>query len=330
MKLIITGGRQADSKLSYFNKEWNNGIEGVIFEYDPKKNLIEEKISYKTPLENRPIDNYSISFKSGSIHNNKLYVTTLTEILIFDLPEYKLVDIISLNIFNDLHHVIYHEENLFIVITGLDLVVKFSLNEKKIKTFYNCYPEINTWERFDKNKDYRKINTTKPHLSHPNHVSIFQDKVLVTRYKQQDALIFSMEGKVLDKINLNKGIPHDGAIFNESFIYTTVNGNIIEVNKSDFSIKKITDLNFHSKDGRSLGWCRGYQKLESLNYVGYSRIRPTKFVENIKWLGSKLTDKVKLKMPTRIECYNENYSKIKNTIDLESYKMNWVFSILKY
>ena len=44
MKLIITGGRQADSKLSYFNKEWNNGIEGVILEYDPKKNLIEEKI----------------------------------------------------------------------------------------------------------------------------------------------------------------------------------------------------------------------------------------------------------------------------------------------
>ena len=35
-------------------------------------------------------------------------------------------------------------------------------------------------------------------------------------------------------------------------------------------------------------------------------------------------------MPTRIECYNENYSKIENTIDLENYKMNWVFSILKY
>ena len=70
--------------------------------------------------------------------------------------------------------------------------------------------------------------------------------------------------------------------------------------------------------------------MDSLNYVGYSRIRPTKFVENIKWLGSKLTDKVKLKMPTRIECYNENYSKIENTIDLENYKMNWVFSILKY
>ena len=64
--------------------------------------------------------------------------------------------------------------------------------------------------------------------------------------------------------------------------------------------------------------------------MGYSRIRPTKFGENIKWLGSKLTDKVKLKMPTRIECYNKNFSEILNTINLEDYKMNWVFSILKY
>ena len=29
--------------------------------------------------------------------------------------------------------------------------------KKKIKTFYNCYPNINTWERFDKNKDYDYI-----------------------------------------------------------------------------------------------------------------------------------------------------------------------------
>ena len=55
-------------------------------------------------------------------------------------------------------------------------------------------------------------------------------------------------------------------------------------------------LNIHEKKGRSLGWCRGYQELQSYNYVGFSRIRPTKFMENIKWLGNKITDKVKLKM----------------------------------
>ena len=33
MKIIITGGRQSNSSLSYFNKEWSNGVRGVIFEY---------------------------------------------------------------------------------------------------------------------------------------------------------------------------------------------------------------------------------------------------------------------------------------------------------
>ena len=59
----------------------------------------------------------------------------------------------------------------------------------------------------------------------------FKIECAAPRYKQQDTLIFSMEGKVLDKINLNKGIPHDGAIFNESLIYTTrcINYNILNM-----------------------------------------------------------------------------------------------------
>ena len=81
MKLIITGGRQSDTNLSYFNKEWNNGIEGVIFEYDPIKNLVEEKVSYKTPLKYRPSKNYSISLKFGTIHTNRLLFLNKTEIL---------------------------------------------------------------------------------------------------------------------------------------------------------------------------------------------------------------------------------------------------------
>ena len=53
-------------------------------------------------------------------------------------------------------------------------------------------------------------------------------------------------------------------------------------------------------------------------------------MENIKWLGNKITDKVKLKMQTRVVKYNNDFSEIKNIINLEEYKMNWIFSILKY
>lgn len=329
MKLIITGGRQSNSSLSYFNKEWSNGIYGVIYEYDIKNDSLLEKVKYKTPLEFRAKENFSISFKSGSIHNNKLYITTLTEVLIYSLPEYNLEERISLKLFNDLHHVINHKNDLYIVVTGLDIVIRYSLSEKKVLCIYNCFPEIETWNRFDKNKDYRKINTTKPHFSHPNHVTIQNNKLFITRYKQQDVLVYSLDGKIIDNIILNEGIPHDGCVFKNKFIYTVVNGKIIEINKNNFNEKKIFDLNKFQKDNKSLGWCRGFQKIDSNNYVGFSRIRPTKFIENVKWLGNKLSDKVKLKMPTRLVCYNKNYSRLIKEINLEDYRINWIFSILK-
>ena len=92
----------------------------------------------------RPKNDYSISFKSGSINQGKLYVTTLTEILILSLPDYKIIDKISLNIFNDLHHVIYEKGFLYIVVTGLYLTIEYDLDKKKISKFFNCYREKKT------------------------------------------------------------------------------------------------------------------------------------------------------------------------------------------
>ena len=330
MKIIISGGRQSKSSLSYFNKEWSRGVSGVIFEYDTDSKKIEEMFTYETPKKYRAEKDYSISFKSGSIDNNKLYITTLTEILIISLPNYKLIDRISLNLFNDLHHVVHENNFLYIVVTGLDLVLQYDLIKKRVSNYYNCFREADTWDRFDKNKDYRKLNTTKPHFSHPNHVTLHNNKVYITRYKQEDVLVYEKKGKYIGSIKLGNGIPHDGSIFNNEFIYTTVTGKIIKVDISKEKINKIIDLNKFAKEDCSLGWCRGYNSAKNLNYVGFSRIRPTKFIENIKWLGSKMTDKYKLKMPTRVEIYDNKYSKIIDTIELERVGLNWVFSILKY
>tara|TARA_Y100000768_G_C23966497_1_gene678126 strand:- start:429 stop:1421 length:993 start_codon:yes stop_codon:yes gene_type:complete len=330
MKIIISGGRQSKSSLSYFNKEWSNGVSGVIFEYDTNSKKIEEKFNYETPERYRAEKDYSISFKSGSIFNNKLYVTTLTEILIISLPNYKLIDKISLNLFNDLHHVVYDSNFLYVVVTGLDLVLQYDLIKKRVSNYYNCFREVDTWDRFDKHKDYRKLNTTKPHFSHPNHVTVHNNKVYITRYKQEDVLIYEKNGRYLGNIKLDNGIPHDGSIFGSEFIYTTVTGKILKVDIEEEKINKIIDLNKFAEGDSSLGWCRGYTTAENLNYVGFSRIRPTKFIENIKWLGSKITDKYKLKMPTRVEIYDSEFLKIIDTIELEGVGLNWVFSILKY
>ena len=108
--------------------------------------------------------------------------------------------------------------------------------------------EADTWDRFDKNKDYRKLNTTKPHFSHPNHVTIHNNKVYITRYKQEDVLVYEKKGKYIGNIKLGNGIPHDGSIFKSEFIYTTVTGKIIKVDISKEKINKIIDLNKFAKE----------------------------------------------------------------------------------
>ena len=52
-------------------------------------------------------------------------------------------------------------------------------------------------------------------------------------------------------------------------------------------------------------------------------------MENIKWLGNKITDKVKLKCILGYT-YNNDFSEVKNIINLEEHNMNSIFSILKY
>ena len=49
----------------------------------------------------------------------------------------------------------------------------------------------------------------------------------------------SMDGKILDVIRLDKGIPHDGLIFRNKFTYTTVNGKIIKIDSDNLSKMKV-------------------------------------------------------------------------------------------
>ena len=60
------------------------------------------------------------------------------------------------------------------------MAIRYSIKQKKILTFYNCFPEKDTWDRFNIKTDYRKINTTKPHFSHPNHITYYDEKLFIT------------------------------------------------------------------------------------------------------------------------------------------------------
>ena len=64
--------------------------------------------------------------------------------------------------------------------TGLDLVVEVSLQGEVLREW--SVLEDDTWQRFSRAIDYRKVPETKPHKSHPNHVFRLGDEITKSRF----------------------------------------------------------------------------------------------------------------------------------------------------
>jgi len=279
-------------------------------------------LEYQSPPEVRASDEASVVFKAGTLIGSKLYACTSTEVFVFQVPEFRRVGYVSLPCFNDLHHVTpTHDGNLLVANTGLDMVVKFTL-EGKVLAAWNVLGE-DPWSRFSRSVDYRKVETTKPHQSHPNFVFELSDDVWVTRFEQRDAVCLTSRGK---KVSIGAQRPHDGVVFGERIYFTTVDGHIVVANRRSLGVDRIVDLNQFSDDRETLlGWCRGLLPLdESRIWVGFTRVRKTKFKENILWIkhGFRETDKA-----THIALYDLEEKRCLREIDLEPYGLNVVFGI---
>lgn len=322
--IYITGGQQ--KKRSFLVQEWNRYQKGLILSLDTESLKLQKCVDYISPPQNIPVKQNSVIFKCGDIWNGKLYVCTSTEILIYRFPKFEQLSCLSLPCFNDLHHVkVSPRGTLFAVSTGLDLVFELTENGE-ILNEWNVLGQ-DPWVRFSRNVDYRKIATTKPHQSHPNHVFFLQGEAWVTRFNQKDAICLTNFNR---RISIDVEHPHDGAIFEGSVYFTTVDGHIVIVNACNLKVEKTVDLNSIILSKESLGWCRGL-KILNKDYilVSFSRIRPTKIHENIHWVKHKLSWLNKAKtMPTRICLFNILKRRLEWEVEVESEGINAIFSIL--
>lgn len=161
--------------------------------------------------------------------------------------------------------------------------------------------EGSPWERFDKGTDYRKVISTKPHRSHPNHIFFLDDEPWVTRFEQKDAVSLVDHAR---RIDIGVGNPHDGLVLNGTVFFTTTNGHIVIVDAR--SRKRIDVINLNEKDPRDvpLGWCRGLFIDRNYVYVGFSRLRHTTFTKNLLWISDMFKGESRQQtLPTRIARY---------------------------
>jgi hypothetical protein len=323
MTLYVTGGRQ---RRKYFAQEEEARFyeRALILGLHLETHTVNVCVSYESPHEVCTDETPSILFKTGTLDGSTLYIPTSTEVLIYEVPDFKRLGYISISSFNDIHHARPTPEgNVLVVSTGLDMVVEVT-REGRVLREWNVLGE-NPWERFSRTIDYRKVASTKPHKSHPNFVFFIGNDVWVTRSEQHDVINLTSPGQ---PIKLSTEYIHDGHLYANRLHFTSVDGRVIIVDQTTLEIVEEIDLKkIDNEENALLGWCRGVLPLDERRiWVGFTRIRKTKFQEKINWVKHVFHDSEK---PTHIALYDLVARKRLAEVDLEPFGMSTVFSMFQ-
>ena len=319
--LWVVGGEQR----VLFSKpnEWSEYKKALVVRVQdgrPKRVL-----EYQSPPEHCPDEMPSHVFKAATIAGDTAWLCTQTEVLVCDVPSFRIRRVISHPCFNDLHHVTPGPDGtLFLAVTGLDAVAELSPEGEilRLQSVLGGSP----WDRFSPDVDYRKVPTTKPHQSHPNYIFFLDGRPWVTRFQQRAAV--SLDGHGAFEVGI-QGIQY-GHVEGGCLFFTTVDGCVVAFDLASGE-KSVLDLNQirEPDDDRPLGWCRGLlPQGADKAWVGFSRLRYTALRRNLSWLrhGFRETEHHRLH-PTRIALYDLRGSTLLRQIDLEKAGMGAVFSI---
>jgi hypothetical protein len=283
--------------------------------------LVEQCLDYATPGD-ACAQGSSINFEGGVLQDDRLYTCTRTEALVYSVPDFALLARVSLPCFNDVHHVRPTKDGTLIVTnTGLDMVIETTL-EGEVVQEWSVHDE-SPWSRFSRDVDYRKVLSTKPHRSHPNFTFFLDNELWVTRCMQFDAVSLTNPGRRIDVgFYCHDGELHDGKIY-----FTTVTGTIVIVDSQTLQTEAVVSLNEIDNPGNAnLGWCRGLARVDDRHFwVGFTRIRETRFKENVRWVKRLIKGEEK---PTHIALYDVFARKKLMEIGLEPFDMHVIFGVL--
>lgn len=320
-KFILTGGRQRKSFRGL--PEWALFDQAVIAELDTDSGRVQTRFRYESPPEARP-DPGSHVFKAGAVEGRDLWVVTQTEVLRLQLPDYQLVETISLPEFNDLHHVLPGADGLDVVSTGLDCLVQLDPERRVCARRHALGDSVE--EKFDLQRDWRLVATTKPHAAHPNYCFRTAHGTWLTRFEQRDAVCLDEPSR---RLAIEVGNPHDGLVRDGRVWFTTTNGHLVECDSEAAETVRRIDLNKAAATDVPLGWCRGLHMDGDLAFIGFSRIRHTKIRKNLSWVrhGFKLPDGLRYP-PTRIAAFDLREERFVEEWDVEAADLGALFSVL--
>lgn len=320
MRLYVVGGQQRALRPVSAGLDWYEFQKGLIVEVDLETGGLAVRVDYVSPPEACVDEDPVVLFKSSTVVGDRLYACTQTEVLIYSIPDLQRVGYVSIPLFNDVHHVRPTDSGtLLVAISGLDMVVEVTLEGEVLRELGVL--DEDPWLRFSRTVDYRKVRTTKPHLAHPNHVFCISDEIWATRFEQRDAISLSQPGR---RIEIGLERVHDGLVHGEHVYFTTVDGKIVVVSTASLLVERVIDLTTLTGGNTLLGWARGIHVDDTGIWVGFSRMRPTKFRENVAWAMRGF----KHSRPTHIAHFDLDRGTCTRWIDMEPAGLSAIFSVL--
>ena len=321
-RLYVVGGQQRTLRgLTADMDSWYEYQKGLILELDTASGAAHTVVEYVSPADAAPAEAPAILFKSGTLVGDELFVCTQTEVMIYNVPSFERTAYVSLPMFNDVHHVRPTPSGTLLVAnTGLDTVVEMTRTGEVVEVINVLGQDEWGDGRFSPDVDYRRVKTTKPHLAHPNHVFYIGDEPWAARFQQKDAISLVDPTRRID-IGLER--IHDGLVNDGRVYFTTVDGKVAIADTDTLEIIRVIDLTESHPPDMLLGWARGILVDSDKMWVGFSRIRPTKFRENVGWVLRGL----KRDFGTHIGCYDIATGRSLGQFALEDHGLSAVFGI---
>lgn len=322
MRILVVGGRQEGGPVTPGQSARYRC--GKILELDTRTGELETRLRYRSPPSVVPHTEPSVLFKVATLVDDTLYVCTETEVLAYSLPEFRPILHVSHPWLNDCHHVrVSPRGTLYVLSTGLDLVLEMT-DEGEVVREWSVIDD-DPWSRFDRDVDYRKVRSTKPHGAHANFLFSHRSELWVTRCNQRD--VRRITGPA-ETVALDEGKPHDGVVHGDRFYFTTVNGRIVVVDLERRRVERVIDLQSCFPAVRAPGWCRGIAILsEKEALVGFGRIRPTRWSENLRDFASWDNLRRHGTAPTRVACFDLEAEELSWEREVEEEGLDAIFSI---
>ena len=213
---------------------------------------------------------------------------------------------------NDVHHAIEHDGAIWVASTGADAVLELRGGGTTVHPLAGPVPPGDLRHRH-----------LKPHRVHPNHLFVWAGQVWVTCLHQGHARSVR-GGEVLpvDDERIHDGVVHEGRVW-----FTTVDGRVVA---TDGTRREVVDLNRLDGGGDPLGWCRGLAFIDGLLWVGFTRLRATRWRHHLAWVRGRLRGRVEVsRRPTRVVGVDLQQQRIVRTIDLEGLGAHAVFGMIR-